>query len=81
MHYYRYDGDILDFTKGLLTERIMKMADNCFIRERKDRITLFSLKLPMVCPGTYREGGLLEFYAIINKKKIRLPATGATTDF
>ncbi|TYP56668.1 hypothetical protein [Thermosediminibacter litoriperuensis] len=69
MYYYRYDGNILDFTRGPLTGKILKMADNCFIRERKDRITLFSLKLTMVCPGTYREGGLMEFFMLVNKKK------------
>jgi hypothetical protein len=69
LFYYRYDGNILDFTKGPLTEKIMSMANNCFVKERKDRITFFSLKLSMVCPGSFMGKRELDFYMIMNKKK------------
>ncbi|KYO67790.1 hypothetical protein [Thermovenabulum gondwanense] len=72
MYYFRFDGNILDFTKGPATDRIMKMAENCFVRERKDRISIFDFKLTMTCPGTYMEDKLLDFYMVLNKKKHNL---------
>jgi len=69
MYYYRFDRNILDFTKGPIAEKILKMADNCFVRERKDRITLYSLKLNMACPGNFRLNNVLDYYMILNKKK------------
>jgi len=69
MNYFRYDRNILDFTKGPIAEKILKMADNCFVRERKDRITLYKLKLNMACPGRFRPNHVLDYYMILNKKK------------
>ncbi|MCG0275567.1 MAG: hypothetical protein L5655_05290 [Thermosediminibacteraceae bacterium] len=69
MHYFRFDGNILDFTRSPLTEKILKRIDNCFIKERKDRITIYSLNLTMACPGTYQEGGKMEFYMLLSRKK------------
>lgn len=72
MYYFRFDGSILDFTKGPLTDRILKMANNCFVRERKDRVTLFRLKLSMVCPGSFAENRPMDFHMIMNRKKSAL---------
>jgi len=72
MNYFRFDKNVLDFTKGPITEKILKMADNCFVRERKDRITLYRLKLHMACPGKYRLSNELDYYMILNKKKSTL---------
>ncbi|NLZ51845.1 MAG: hypothetical protein GX892_01630 [Thermoanaerobacteraceae bacterium] len=69
MDYFRFDRNILDFSKSLIAEKILKMADNCFVRERKDRITLYRLKLHMACPGKYRLSNVLDYYMILNKKK------------
>jgi hypothetical protein len=69
MYYFRYDGKILDFSKSPIAERILKMVDNCFVKERKDRITLFSLNLTMACPGHYKEGNKMEFFMLLNRKK------------
>lgn len=72
MNYFRYDKSVLDFTKGPIAEKVLKMADNCFVRERKDRITLYRLKLYMACPGTYNSKSLLDYYMILYKKKSTL---------
>ncbi len=72
MYYFRYDGNILDFTKGPLTQKIISMANNCFIKERKDRVTFFRFKLSMVCPGSFIEKRPLDFYMVMNSKKCML---------
>ena len=36
MYYFRFDRNVLDFTKGPIAEKVLKMADNCFVRERKE---------------------------------------------
>lgn len=72
MYYFRFDRNVLDFTKGQVTEKVLKMADNCFVRERKERITLYHLKLSMACPGSYRSETPLDYYMIMNKKKSKL---------
>ena len=72
MKYYRYDGNILDFTRGPITDKLIKMVDNCFIKERQDRITLYRLKLTMACPGEYLKGRKLDFYLKLNQKRSEL---------
>lgn len=72
MKYYRYDGNILDFTRGPITDKLIKMVDNCFIKERTDRVTLYRLKLSMACPGTYLKGRKLDFDLKLNKKRSEL---------
>ncbi|MGI6424432.1 MAG: hypothetical protein ACOX2A_04150 [Tepidanaerobacteraceae bacterium] len=69
MYYFRYDRNILDFTKGPIAEKVLKMADNCFVRERKERITLYRLKLTMACSGSFNSKALLDYYMVMNKKK------------
>lgn len=72
MYFFRYDGNILDFTLGPCTEKILKMMDNCFVRERKERITLYRLKLTMTCLGDTQLQSPLDFYMILNKNKSNL---------
>ncbi|HHV17829.1 MAG TPA: hypothetical protein GXZ27_03115 [Thermoanaerobacterales bacterium] len=72
MYFFRYDRNVLDFTKGPATEKILKMADNCFVRERKERITLYRLKLSMACSGSFRNETSLDYYMIMNKRKSNL---------
>lgn len=69
MYYFRFDGNILDFTRGPVVDKIMKMTDNCFVRERKDRVSIFDLKLTMACPGNFDEDKILDFYMVLNKGK------------
>lgn len=61
MHYYRFDGNILDFSRGPAEDRVLKSVDNCLVRERKERITLYSFDITMVCPGNYRTSKPLIF--------------------
>lgn len=72
MYFFRYDGNILDFTRGPYTDKILKRVDNCFVRERKDRVTLYKLNLTMSCEGNFDTQRPLDFYTIINKKKNEL---------
>ena len=72
MYFFRYDKNVLDFTKGSAIDKVLKMANNCFVRERKERITLYRLKLTMACPGSFREKTPLDYYMIMNHKKSRL---------
>ena len=71
-YFYRYDGSILDFSRGPLTDKLLKIVNNCFIRERQDRITLYRLKLTMVCPGIYLRNRKLDFDLKLNKKRSEL---------
>ena len=72
MNYYRFDRNILDFTKGPVAEKILKIADNCFVRERKDRITLYKLKLHMACPGKFKANNVMDYYMVLNRKESTL---------
>lgn len=69
MEFIRYDGNILDFTQSSMDETVLNLADNCFVKKRKERITLYKLKLTMKCPGSFSQRGPMDFYMIINKKK------------
>jgi len=71
-YFYRYDGSILDFTRGPLTAKLLQLVDNCFIKEREDRVTFYRLKLTMACPGEYLKGRELDFYLKLNKKREKL---------
>ena len=70
MHYYRCDGNILDFTRGPTAEKIIMILDNCLVRERKERISLFSFKMTMACTGAYKAKRPLDFYMIKDKQKL-----------
>lgn len=73
MQYYRYDGNIMDFTRGPAAEKIISALDNCLVRERKERITIFNFKMTMACPGTFKPKKPLDYYMVKDKK--RLPMT------
>lgn len=73
MYFLRYDGNVLDFTKeGPATGKVLQLVDNCFIRERKDRIAIFRLDILMACPGIFRPERYLEYSLKINKEVTKL---------